>query len=129
MDNDVSQMFVRRFGVGIDLAMPNVDATYIRTLLEEGSYKEACERLIDYYGENSVAALNEKIHSLREKLASAESEKRDLRQSNEAEHREKVHYMDRAEEAAGLLQEVLDVEEKKEYRPGIFVRIHKFLGR
>jgi hypothetical protein len=122
-------MFVKRFGIGIDLAMPNTDAMYIKTLLEDGAYEEACEKLIDYYGENSVVALNDKIRSLKDEINRINDDRKDLRESNEAEHREKVCYMDKAEEAAGLLQEVLDVEEKKEYRPGIFVRIHKFLGR
>ena len=121
MDTNLSTLFVKRFGVVGDLAMPNVDAMYIRTLLEEGSYKEACEKLIDYYGENSVTALNWKIHDLKDEI--------DLQRSNEAEHREKVQFREKAEQAARLLQEVLDVEEKKEYRPGIFVRIHKFLER
>lgn len=129
MDTNLSTLFVKRFGVVGDLAMPNVDAMYIRTLLEEGSYKEACEKLIDYYGENSVTALNWKIHDLKDEINQIENKCDDLQRSNEAEHREKVQFREKAEQAARLLQEVLDVEEKKEYRPGIFVRIHKFLER
>ena len=120
-------MFVKRFAVDSSLSLPNVDAMYIRTLLEEGSYKEACEKLIDYYGENSVTALNWKIYDLKDEINQIENECDDLQRSNETEHREKIKFREKAEEAAGLLQEVLDVEEKKEYRPGIFVRIHKFL--
>lgn len=129
MDTDLSTLFVKRFGVDSHLSMPNVDAMYIKTLLEECAYKEACEKLIDYYGENSVCNLNEKICKLKEDLEYADNECSRLRQSNEAEHREKMQFWEKAEEAAGLLQEVLDVEEKKEYRPGIFVRIHEFLDK
>lgn len=109
MDTDLSTLFVKRFGVGSDLAMPNVDAVYIRALLEEGSYKEACEKLIDYYGENSVTALNWKIHDLKDKINQIGNECDDLRRSNEAEHCEKVKFWEKAEQAARLLKEFVDL--------------------
>ena len=63
MDTDLSTLFVKRFGVDSHLSMPNVDAMYIKTLLEEGAYKEACEKLIDYYGENAVCKLNKDLQT------------------------------------------------------------------
>lgn len=110
MDNDLSTLFVKRFAVDSSLSLPNVDAVYIRTLLENGSYKEACEKLIDYYGENSVTAMNWKIHDLKDEIHQIGNECDDLRRSNEAEHREKVQFWEKAEQAARLVRRFLDFD-------------------
>lgn len=129
MDNDLSTLFVKRFAIDSHLSLPNVDAVYIRTLLENGAYKEACEKLIDYYGENSVTALNWKIHDLKDELEQVDNECYDLRRSNEAEHREKVQFWEKAEQAARLLKEFVDAVGKSEYYPGLIVRANEFLDK
>ena len=107
MDAELTNKFTRKFGDVGDHAMPNEDAKMIRTLIEDGDYRQALDRLIDYFGENSVQTLNWRIHELKGEIKSLEADNRDLERSNNAEHSEKVKYMDMAENGMDIIRDML----------------------
>ena len=101
-DTYLSNLFMRRFG-GPDRALPNMEAKDIRKAIDDGDYRTATELLIEYFGENSVQALNARIHELKDKLSATRSDIRRLTESNEAEHAERLKYMEHARRLFSLV--------------------------
>ena len=107
-DPYLSNLFMRRFG-DIDRALPDVEAKQIRQAIDDADYRTACERLIEYFGEKSAKVLEERIAALNHSVACLHADIRELRQSNEAEHAEKLKYMDHSQRLLSLVDRLVQV--------------------
>ena len=90
-DPMIVSAFVKKFGTE-NLAMPDIDATCIKQLAENGRWKEAFVRLVDYTG--TKQNLRDEVENLSSKNIGLREEIRDLKKSNDAEHAETLKYMD-----------------------------------